>query len=643
MGNLGAFYNATINATGGTGQLTWSSSAGLPSGLTLPPQVGAAAGIGGTPTAKGTFTFTVTVSDTAGASASKMLSVTIGPPLPLTVTTTSANLPSGTVNLAYGAGLGATGGVQPYAWSLAAGSVLPSNLTMDSSGGISGTPTAFGKFTFTVMVSDSETPALTATANLSITINTLLFGQYSFVFNGFDANGAVAAAGSFTADGQGGITGGVEDINRHAPGPATNVSITGTYSIGTDNRGTLTFTSSLGTSTFAVAVNSGPFNFFPGPGGVRARFVELDSSGTRGSGVIVGNQGPCALNSIVGDLALGISGDDLNRGRVAIAGRFHADGAGNLSGGLLDGNDAGTLSSNITWTGIYAASANSSPRCTATFAPTGLPSLNFAVYPPFLVQVDSLASGVPLTAGTILSQTGAGTFTNASLSAPSVGGLTGFSVAAGAPDVSLVFLSPDGKGNVTITQDENKGGVVTTGTVLMGTYNVSSEGRVTLTTGNNPLVLYLVSGNFAFVVGTDDDATFGFLEMQGGLPLSNAALAGNFFSGTVTPASANVSDLSGVVTIDGGSAFSGTSDESTPATNIADQIFSGTYSVTNTPLNGHGTLAMTPTTGPTANFFFLIAAPKSCGRRGCSIVYTRVVAIPSDATQTNPAVLVLEK
>jgi hypothetical protein len=63
----------------------------------------------------------------------------------------------------------------------------------------------------------------------------------------------------------------------------------------------------------------------------------------------------------------------------------------------------------------------------------------------------------------------------------------------------------------------------------------------------------------------------------------------------------------------------------------------------NTPVSGHGNLAIIPTAGSPENFFFLINTLESCGRQHCYIVYTRVVAIPSDATRTSPAVLVLEK
>jgi hypothetical protein len=95
--------------------------------------------------------------------------VIVTPVPPLTVTTTS--LPGGQVGTAYGqATLAATGGVTPYTWAVTSGS-LPPGLTLDTSTGmISGTPTAYGTYSFTVTVTDAESPAMTASQPLSITV-----------------------------------------------------------------------------------------------------------------------------------------------------------------------------------------------------------------------------------------------------------------------------------------------------------------------------------------------------------------------------------------------------------------------------------------------------------------------------------------
>jgi hypothetical protein len=90
-------------------------------------------------------------------------------PAPLTLTTSSLN--QGTVNAGYLATLAASGGVNPYSWSIVAGS-LPNGLGLNpSTGVISGTPSVAGNFAFTAQVIDSQNPSDTDSKALSITVN----------------------------------------------------------------------------------------------------------------------------------------------------------------------------------------------------------------------------------------------------------------------------------------------------------------------------------------------------------------------------------------------------------------------------------------------------------------------------------------
>jgi hypothetical protein len=69
----------------------------------------------------------------------------------LTIVSTSP-LPAGQVGVAYSFDFGAIGGVPPYTWSLASGT-LPTGLTLTGPV-LSGTPTAAGPYTFTIKVQD---------------------------------------------------------------------------------------------------------------------------------------------------------------------------------------------------------------------------------------------------------------------------------------------------------------------------------------------------------------------------------------------------------------------------------------------------------------------------------------------------------
>ena len=88
-----------------------------------------------------------------------------------------------------------------------------------------------------------------ATVTVVESHNARLNGRYAFLFRGFDGNGAVAAAGSVHADGLGRLTDGVQDVTRFT-GVNPSISFSGTYVIGTDDRGTLMLTSSLGTVSY---------------------------------------------------------------------------------------------------------------------------------------------------------------------------------------------------------------------------------------------------------------------------------------------------------------------------------------------------------------------------------------------------------
>ncbi len=148
-GVIGTPYDVTLTATGGSGARTWSLAARskLPRGLTL-----AADGrLSGTPTQAGSWTVTVQVS-AGGSTATMALGLTVATAL----TITTGKLPAASLGVAYSTTLVATGGIPPYAWSVAGGA-LPAGLALDpSTGVISGTPTTRATSTFTIGVTDAQ-------------------------------------------------------------------------------------------------------------------------------------------------------------------------------------------------------------------------------------------------------------------------------------------------------------------------------------------------------------------------------------------------------------------------------------------------------------------------------------------------------
>ncbi len=93
----------------------------------------------------------VTATNTGGSATATSAADAIGVP-----SVTTASLPGGVQNAGYSASLAATGGTQPYTWSVITGS-LPTGLTLASGTGlISGTPTVPGTANFTVQVRDAN-------------------------------------------------------------------------------------------------------------------------------------------------------------------------------------------------------------------------------------------------------------------------------------------------------------------------------------------------------------------------------------------------------------------------------------------------------------------------------------------------------
>jgi hypothetical protein len=168
----GTYYSQTVAATGGVTPYTWAVKSGsLPPGLSLSSSTGL---ISGTPTAAGEYGLVMEVADGRTPTADKAtesLTLKVDPAAPLTLTSTSLSNP--TQGVYYDEALDAQGGVGPYSWTVASGS-LPTGLTLDQyTGEIYGEPRSYGQYSFTVNVSDSSTPeAESATVSYTIDVVT---------------------------------------------------------------------------------------------------------------------------------------------------------------------------------------------------------------------------------------------------------------------------------------------------------------------------------------------------------------------------------------------------------------------------------------------------------------------------------------
>ncbi|MGD0429124.1 MAG: putative Ig domain-containing protein [Candidatus Acidiferrales bacterium] len=656
---LNAPYSAPVTATGGVPPLKWTLSSGtLPKGLALGSSTTDTVNITGTPTVAGVYTVTVTVTDADGASNTSVPFQIVVSSLALT---TTSPLPAGTVDAPYvGVQFTATGGTSPYTFSVAAGSTLPPGLSLTAAGDLTGTPGALGNYSFGISVTDNGTPPAVITNTYTLVVNpvqdlTLLTGPYAFSFSGYNASGFVAAAGTFTTDGNGIITAGEADITTQQANTLYK-NITGTYTAGQDGRGTITFTSITGSPTFAFAIDTG----LSGHG----RLIEFDTAPivTRGSGRLESQSvSTCVVtgtgtNTYSGTFAFGGAGSASSdatggAGPVAFAGTFTATPPvspatqGSLGSGEMDSNAPNNVqfgSGGNTVTGTYQSGPDAT-HCTMAVSTTGLANLNYDVYPisfgeAFLIETDSNSLTSPYVTIVDMKEQFGQPFFTGSMNGAMAGGVSG-QVLSGSyqPYVSVIQIVPSGA-SFEFQLTDNEAGVVTStqGTPQAVSYTADQFGRVDTggfeVNGVFQPVFYLVSDDEAFVVSMLNGGPIsGHLDTQTLSSFTKASINGTLVEGTSAPAVSADQNFSGYLTFDGSvtpATIVGVQDESTSAANTSAEAVAGTYVLSGTgATDGSGTVTLTAPTAFTGAFY--IVSP------------TKMVMITTTTGDTKPVLVIV--
>jgi hypothetical protein len=395
----------------------------------------------------------------------------------------------------------------------------------------------------------------------------LLKGQYAFLLRGFDQTPVMFAGGSFTADGTGKITGGEEDSPAGAD-VNINPSVSA-YAVSPDHRGCVVLANANGSAlSFRFALGSINSSSGVATNGPIIEFDDTNGSGARAAGSIR-LQDPTSFTAsqLKGNYAFELVGGG------AMAGTFNSDGISAITSNTLDADFAGIVTSDVTSTpggSFTCCSANG--RGTLELASSSLGLGTFAIYMinsgnVFLASdiVNGEAIGIP--SGTTFSQT--------SLSGVSV--LRESAQSSAGPTVDIATTSADGKGAMMVNDNINNAGTFKTRSTTLN-YVVASNGRVAVSGGSTPTVLYLYGPNQGFLVGTDPDVTFGILEPQAAGPFSNTSFSGPYTFGTENPSVSRVTMESGVATADGNGNAAGTSDQSGPTGLTQNQALNFTYS-----------------------------------------------------------------
>ena len=456
-------------------------------------------------------------------------------------------------------------------------------------------PPATGKVTVTAVASADTSKKSSATVT-DVFSRATLNGSYSFRVEGDDTNGPFFAVGSFQADGNGNITKGLEDLN-YGNGWNPSLAFTGSYAVNADGRGTMTFTSASIPSTLlnmrlVVISNS------------RARFIQFDAHANGEGLVLKRDSSAFSATAIGGNFSFGSDGLGSSGNTAVIAGRFTLDGAVRITAGHQDENEAGSVKSDVTFTGIYTVDT-ANGRGTATLNTAGA-TTNFVFH---IVSADTLfmvESDYPFPAAIVTARRQQATsFSNASLNGDYAFMIQGIDSMASIATAGR--FTSNGLGALSSgVLDMNDAGSVTEDASFTGTAFIALNGRGTVTfatsaVGTLHLTLYMVSSDEGFFVQTDSlGAAGGILLAQHDVPFSTTSATGSY--GFLIFTINSDTDTAGQASLDGGGALAGTEDQNDFGTLTKDDPINGTVSISS---EGRGVASVTTSAGTTELRFYV--------------------------------------
>ena len=348
--------------------------------------------------------------------------------------------------------------------------------------------------------------------------NASLSGQYVYQIEGFDFSNlntvsAYREAGVFTANGSGVITNATDDLSE-GNGVVTTVS-TGSYTIGNDGTGTLSFNNALRTITLEVTL----------VGASKVYMVEGDT--LLNAGGLAEKQNSAAIAAAPTGTFV-FREHDLNSSTlqsVASVGAFTV-GGGVASNGNKDVNTGGAFSS-LTFTGSFNAPDTTTGRGSGTFTDSALATSSFNYYIVDANNVRFLAA-TPGVVGDGRAELQSGT---PALSGSYAFGSKGDTGSLGGVNMAGRFTASGG--SITAgARDSVQDGGTATNVSFTGTFTQAASGRAVLslsTAANSNYVVWMVSpARGLFLVNDSNTVQDGSLDLQQVSSFSNSTMNGQF-------------------------------------------------------------------------------------------------------------------
>lgn len=359
--------------------------------------------------------------------------------------------------------------------------------------------------------------------------NASMTGTYVFNVNGSTTDGFLAVAGSFTADGNGNITGGTRDTVNHRRSQTLNEAITGSYFVNIDGRGQVVLNGPSGRAIYRLVMQSPD----------KASLLQDGTTDESISSPLIGNIAVVIIDAVgtierqsgtpatpTGTYVLRVEGQDSGGNLDAAIGGISF--SGNNINGAIDENDSGTFSANL--------AANGSISLSGTRGTASIGTHRFLVYFVSPTRIELLATDADfLLFGEAEAQSSfAGTTAALSGAAPDqVFSLSGVDTGGSRVEVGRVTLGSNGELANGIEDISNHRGEFSAVALDGSTYTVGANGRWTANLVNSEaptatLVGWQLSPQRSIVLTSDSNTVETGTMLAQTLGLTTANVSGDF-------------------------------------------------------------------------------------------------------------------